>query len=293
MPALAAKTPLAKEIASLASTGETNTIKQIMKGRSDVYKINPFNIEIEEGFNERDVTQPKVQAHIDGLAKSIAAIGLQKPIKVKMTKGKAKLIDGECRLRAVIRAIEVYDAEIRTVDAILAPKTMSDAEATLSLVVDNSGLDLNPLEKANVFKRLDAYGWSRKEIADRVGLTEARITQLIELAAVPEPLKEMIKREEIAPTLAWHIAKENDFDADATMEAVDAATAEAKSKGRQKVTARSVAGTRTSIKSTLASSLSAADICEDSEEDGEELVIVSFKRGDWDNLQKSLKLNLI
>lgn len=292
MPALEAQSPLAKEIAALKS-GDAKSIKDLMKGRADVYKLNPFDIQIEPGFNARDVTSPKVQEHIESLAQSIASIGLQKPIKVQMRNGRAKLIDGECRLRAVIRAIEVHGAEIRTVDAILANKTLSDAEATLALVVDNGGLDLNALEKAQAFKRLDAFGWSRKEIAERAGYTEARVGQLIELAGVPDELKTMIKNDEISSTLAWSIAKENDFDAEATMSCVKAALAEAQSKGRVKVTARSVAGTRTSIKSTVSSILKSADICEDEEEDGDGMVIVSFRRDDWNTLQQALKLNLI
>lgn len=292
MPALEAQTPLAKEIASLKS-GSSKTIKELMKGRADVYKLNPFDIQIEPGFNARDVSSPKVQEHIDCLALSIANIGLQRPIKVQMRNGKAKLIDGECRLRAVIRAIEVHGAEIRTVDAILANKTLSDAEATLALVVDNGGLDLNALEKAQAFKRLDAFGWSRKEIAEKSGYTEARVGQLIELAGVPDDLKAMIKGDEISSTLAWSIAKENDFDAEATMTCVKAALAEAQSKGRVKVTARSVAGSRMSIKSTVSTILRAADVAEDTEEDGTGMVIVSFARADWDTLQQALKLNLL
>lgn len=288
MPALAPKTDLSKSIASMA-VKQSTTIKGLMKGRSDIYKVNPFDIQIEKGFNERNVDAPAVQAHIDNLARSIASIGLQKPLRVRMKGGQAKLLDGECRLRGVIRAIEVYGAEIRTVEVMLASKTMSDAEATLALVVDNSGLELNPLEKSGVFKRLMAYGWSTKEIADGVGCTPSRVTQLIELAAVPDEMKDMIRNGEIAPTLAWSIAKDNDFDSEATMKCVKDGLAEAKSVGQVKVTARNITTPRVSAKSVVSAIFQSADICEDVED---EMVVVSFTRSDWDALEKALKLNI-
>jgi ParB/RepB/Spo0J family partition protein len=289
MPVLEATTPLAQSIAQRAKKGGSKSIKELMQGRSDNYKLNPFDIVIEPGFNARDVNSPKVQEHIDGLAKSISAIGLQRALKVRMKSGTAFLVDGECRLRAVIRAIEVYGAEIRTVEVKLADKTMSDAEATLSLVVDNSGLDLNALEKAAVFKRLDSYGWTLNEIAERAGLSSVRVSQLIELAAVPESIKDMIRSDEIAPTLAWSISKENNFDEADTMRCIKTALAEAKGQGRKRVTARHVAGTRTSIKQTVTSILRECT----PEDCGEDGIVLAFTRDQFDALQQALKLNLL
>jgi ParB family transcriptional regulator, chromosome partitioning protein len=290
MPVLEAESPLAKSIAANAKVDGTS-IKDYMKGRRDVYMLNPFDIEIEPGFNARDVTRPEVQEHIDNLAKSIKEIGLQRPLKVRMKNNKPKLIDGECRLRATIRAIEVYEAEIVAIPVTTTDKTMTDAEATLALVVENSGLDLNALEKSVVFKRLVAFGWSLNEIAERAGLSAVRVSQLIELAAVPDSVKEMIRNDEIAPTLAWSIAKENDFDEKATLRCIKAAMKEARRSGRNKVTARHVGG-RVSFKSSITSILSSAEVFADSE-DGEDIVMVTFTRDQFDNLQKLAKINLL
>jgi ParB/RepB/Spo0J family partition protein len=292
MSTLVAESDLAKSIASKAQ-GTGKSIKDFMKGRRDQYMLNPFDIVIEDGFNARDINSAKSQEHIDGLAKSITAIGLQRPLKVRMKNGRPVLIDGECRLRGTIRAIEVYGAEIVAVPVALTDKTMSDAEATLSLVVENSGEPLNALEKSVVYKRLQTYGWSLQDIAERAGCSAVRVSQLIELAGVPDEVKEMIRNDEIAPTLAWSIAKENDFDAKATIRCIKTALKEAKRSGRNRVTARHV-GSRQSFKATLTGILSSAvDVCADEEENGQEIVLVTFTREQFDMLQGLTKLNLL
>lgn len=292
MNVLVAESDLGKSIAAKAA-GEGKSIKDFMKGRRDQYMLNPFDIVIEDGFNARDVNSPAVQQHIDELALSIKADGLLRPLKVRMKGNRPVLIDGECRLRATIRAIEVYEAEIVAIPVLLTDKTMTDAEATLALVAENSGLPLNALEKAVVFKRLQTYGWQLGEIAERACCSAVRVSQLIELAGVPEAVKEMIRNDEIAPTLAWSIAKENDFDEKATIRCIQTALKEAKRSGRTRVTARHV-GTRQSFKMNITSILSGAiDVCADTEENGDEIVLVTFTREQFDALQGIAKLKLL
>ena len=101
-----ATTPLGKQIAARAE-GRTGGIREIAEGRSDVHRVNPFLIKIEPGFNAREIDAPSTQEHIDELAQSIAKIGVQRPLKVRNKGGEMLLKDGECRLRATIRAIEV------------------------------------------------------------------------------------------------------------------------------------------------------------------------------------------
>lgn len=286
MPVLEAESPLAQTIQSLAK-GEATSIKDISQGRSDVHKLNPFDIAIEPGFNARDVNAPGTLEHIDGLAQSIASIGLQRPLKVRMKGGRPVLLDGECRLRAVKRAIDVYDAEIRTVDCILASKGVSDADAVLSLIVDNGGRDLNALEKADVCKRLTNYGWSINDIAVKTGLSSVRVIQLVETAAIPEAVKEMIRNDEIAPTLAWQVAKEEDFDAERTMARILNAATVAKDSGKKRVTARFAKATKPSFRTSLADCLYGC-VVEDMEDDG---FVVVFTREKFEALKALSKFD--
>jgi ParB/RepB/Spo0J family partition protein len=284
----APKTDLAKSIAARAE-GRTGGIKEMQEGRADLYKVNPYLIKVEDGFNVRDFESERMAIHVDELAQSIAAVGLKRALKVRMKAGTLVLVDGECRLRAIFRAIEVYGAEIRTIKVEMTDRAFSDADATLSIAVENDALELTPLEKGTVFKRLENYGWAIADIAKSVGLSSVRVTQLIELTSVPEAVKVLIRQGNIAPTLALTIAKDENFDETAIMARVGEAQTTAASKGKTRVTAKNVAGTRTSLREEVAKIIQSATICED-EEDGEETVMIALSSENAALLGKLLKI---
>lgn len=284
-----ATSPLAKSIAAMA--GEGSTIKEISKGRTDLYKMNPFNIVVEEGFNPRTFGSEAKKESIDSLAKSIAAVGVKRPLKVRMENSIPYLVDGERRLRAVMRAIDVYGAEIRTVKVELAERGMTKAEATLETILQNDGEPLTALEKATAFKRLRNFGWSDKEIADSVGMTAARIGQLIELTLLPTEVHVMVENDEISPTLAWEIARTFDFEEGATLEAINAAKVTAEANGKKKVTPKSVSGTRTSFKDTVLSAFKDVKAEAINEEDEDDVVLV-MTRAQFDVIAPLLKIEL-
>ncbi len=283
-------TDLSRAIAA-RTEGRSGGIKTLAEGRSDIHKVNPFLINVEEGFNVRDFDSDRMKEHVDALAQSIVKVGLKRALKVRMKNGKLTLVDGECRLRAVYRAIEVYSAEIRTIKVELADKGMSDADATLGIAVENGSLELTALEKGAVFKRLENYGWSISDIAESVGLTAVRVTQLIELTSVPEAVKVMIREGDIAATLAWDIAKKADFDETVIMARVGEAKVKAGEAGKTRVTARNVTGSRSSLAEKIAAIIAAADIDEDTTED-QHVVCISMSRAEADSLAKLLKIEI-
>lgn len=296
-------TPLSQSIAARAE-GKSGGIKNLMEGRTDLYQVNPVHINIENGFNVRDFESERMKERIDELAQSIATVGLKRALKVRMKNNKLILVDGECRLRAVRRAIDVYGAHILKVKVEMVERGFSDADAVLSIAVENDALALTVLEKGAVFKRLEAFGWSINDIAKSVGLTPTRIAQMIELTAVPEPVKEMIRAGTIAPSLAGQIAKKHDFDTDRTVAAVEAAQKVATEEGKSKITPRSVArstGTAKESKKSAAPTgliddlttiFKAAHICEDAEEDGREIVVITFSRDEAEKIEMLLNTKL-
>jgi hypothetical protein len=154
-------------------------------------------------------------------------------------------------------------------------------------VIDNSGLSLTPLEQGSVFKRLESFGWSTTDIANRAGVSGTRVMQLIELQGVPEQVKQMIREGRVAATLAAQVAREHDFDETKTIACLEAAEAKAESCGKRKVTARMVdGGARFNLRRTLACILGRA-MTEEVEE-GE--VIVAMSADDWAEVQRVLKL---
>ncbi len=282
-------TDLGKKIAARAE-GKTGGIKNISEGRSDIFRINPKLIEVEDGFNARDFDSPTVIEHIDNLARSIAQVNVKRPLKVRNVGGKYVLTDGECRLRATWRAIEVYNAEIVTIPVMLADRHESAADATLGLIIENSGMELTPLGKADVVKRLKVFGWSEAEIADKAGMSRARVTQLLEMVGLSEDIKALIRNETISPTLALDVARANDFDEAKTLEDIRSGQEKVAAKGKTRVTKRAVTGAAgaVSVKAKVAELIGTADVVRDEEDN---MIVASFTEADWIKVCELLKIS--
>lgn len=280
-----ATTPLAQKIAARAEARTGSSMKSLADGRSDVFRVNPFLIKIEAGFNTREIDAPATQEHIDELAQSIAKIGVQRPLKVRNKGGEMLLKDGECRLRATIRAIEVYGAEIVSVPVLLADRSESDADSALGILVENSGLPLTPLAKAAVVTRLKGFGWTDEDIAAKAGMSKARVLQLLELNGLGEEVKTLIRTEVVSPTLAVDIARSNKWDDEATVAEIKAAQTEVAARGKTRVTAKAVASKVKPI-TVVTDILSAAVVSSDGEN-----VNVSMSREEWEQIRTALKID--
>jgi ParB/RepB/Spo0J family partition protein len=280
---------LAKRIAARAKD-RVGGIKQVSEGRSDINRVNPYLLEVEDNFNARDFDNPEVKAHIDGLARSISKGGVQRPLKVRNKGGRFVVRDGECRLRATFRAIEEYGAEILTVPVVLQGREVSEEDDVLSLLVENSGLNLTPLEQGSVFKRLKGFGMSVNDIADRAGVTATRVTQLLELQGVPEEAKKMIREGKLSATLVGQVARDCEFDGDTIVTTLTNALVAAEQSGKKKATARHISGTKTNLRRDL-KAIFEATTHEEIVEEGEVVeVVVAFSAADYAKIRELLKL---
>jgi len=117
-------------------------------------------------------------ASLEALARSIEQSGLMQPIVVRRLAGQSgryELIAGERRWRAMDRlGRSEVPAIVQVVD---------DAKAAeLALVENLQREDLNPMDRASALRRLaDEFGWTHQELADRVGLDRASISNLLRL----------------------------------------------------------------------------------------------------------------
>lgn len=272
-------TDLGMQIAARAE-GKSGGIRQITEGRSDVHRINPFLIKVQDGFNVRDFDSDTVSEHIDSLAKSIAEVGVRRPLTVRNKGGELLLKDGECRLRATIRAIEVYGAEVYTVPVILADRSESDADATLGILVENSGLPVTPLGKAEVVKRLKGFGWSNGEIAARAGMSEGRVGQLLDLCGLSEEVKDMIRNETVSSTVALEVARRNDWNDAETAKELKTAQSKVAAKGKKRVTAKAISAPKPI--ELLANIFSNAGVqVENDDGDDDNSVLIALSLEDW------------
>jgi ParB family transcriptional regulator, chromosome partitioning protein len=117
-------------------------------------------------------------AALEALAASIEQSGLMQPIVVRPLAGRPgayELIAGERRWRAMDRLGRgEVPAIIQEVD---------DARAAeLALVENLQREDLNPMDRATALRRLgDEFGWTHQELASRIGLDRATVTNLLRL----------------------------------------------------------------------------------------------------------------
>lgn len=241
-------TPSSTAAQALKAEAESKTggLKALATDRSDLFRLNPYNITVKDGWNSRDMRDPDNQAHIDELAKSIAAIGVQEPLTVYMDGGKPVLTDGHCRLLATLRAIETYGAEIRSVPVKTEPRGSDEKDRLLSQIIRNGGKRLSPLEQGAVYKRLLNLGWTEAEIARRTGVQQIQVSRYIDLQAAPEPVLDLVATGQVSATLALETIQERGDEQAAEVLTMAAETA--KARGKKKATASTVAEVVTSTK---------------------------------------------
>lgn len=207
-------------------------IAQFSEGRSDVHRVSPKLLVIKQGWNMRDET-PELLEHIDELAKSIAKIGVKKPIEVKMEDGQMVVKEGHCRTRAAMRAIEVYNADLKTVPVIPSDRYASEEDLILNQIIGNSGKPFTTMEQAKIFKKLLDMGYSQTDIAEKTGKTSGRISQILGLLTMPVAVQTMVSNGSVSPSLAQATVKAADTPAIASkalQEAVDKAAGQGRAK---------------------------------------------------------------
>lgn len=138
---------------------------------------------------DRDSNQPRVnfdEEKLDELAASIKMYGVLSPILVTPYKsGRYKLISGERRLRAAIKA------GLSTIPAIVDTDPDSSEERTLAvqLVENLQRDDLTPLERAHAIGALrESYNLSIRQIAERLGISKAMVQRSLEILDLPDDL---------------------------------------------------------------------------------------------------------
>lgn len=118
------------------------------------------------------------------LVDSIKEHGILEPLIVAKTPAGFQIIAGERRWRAAKLV------GLTTVTSIVK-ETSNRGMLEMALVENVQREDLNPLERAQAFKRLmDEFGLSYKEIAQRISKSESYVSNSIRLLSLPDALKD-------------------------------------------------------------------------------------------------------
>jgi len=263
-------------------------IKDIAQGRSDIYKIDPRVIQIKDGWNSREASDPANATHVAELASSIKEIGVKKPLVCYMENDVAYVSDGHCRLQAVMHLIE-QGVEIKTVPVMVEDRHSNEADRIFSQIVHNSGKQLTSLEQAKVFKRLLDLGWKQKDIASKAGMTGGRVSQLLELLILPVILQKYIIEGKASATMVLNVYKKHNQNVDETIVELSGAVQVAEKQGRKRAMPKDTeggegsggsSGGKQSLKAYL-KELIATAYADERIDDTENMVIMTISEGDW------------
>lgn len=138
--------------------------------------------------------QPRREFDAEGIKElrdSIAENGLLQPLVVRRADAGFELVAGERRLRAM------RDLGWEAAPAVL--RDLSDeAMLVLALVENIQRENLNAIEEASAFQQLiDGFGFTQKEVAERLGRDRSTISNALRLLALPIPVRELVEQDRL------------------------------------------------------------------------------------------------
>lgn len=120
------------------------------------------------------------------LAESIRTHGILEPLVVAKTPAGFQIIAGERRWRA---SKLVGLSKVPVIIRETSPQGMLE----MAIVENVQRIDLNPLERAQAYKRLmEEFGLTNAEISDRVSKSPSYISNTIRLLTLPDALKDAL-----------------------------------------------------------------------------------------------------
>ncbi|TSC87721.1 MAG: Uncharacterized protein G01um10147_407 [Microgenomates group bacterium Gr01-1014_7] len=145
--------------------------------------------ELEIDFLQPNPLQPRgliTPESLAELADSIRTHGVLEPLVVAKTPAGYQIIAGERRWRAskVVGLPKV---------PVIIRETSPQGMLEMAIVENVQRIDLNPLERAQAYKRLmEEFGLTNAEISTRVGKSPSYISNTIRLLTLPDALKDAL-----------------------------------------------------------------------------------------------------
>lgn len=225
----------------------TNKLGHVKKTNS--YRARLDQIFVEAGFNLRfekaetfaEIQDPNFREEIETLADFIVDGGQLPPLEVRPREGGGLyVVDGHRRRLAYLRAIE-KGAPLAEPDGFVWIDIRhfegNDADRTARIMTSAEGRDLSPLETAQGYKRLSAYGWDSNRIAKKVGKSRTHVEGLLLLANGNSDVQALVASGKVSAALAVNAIRKHGEKAGAFLASeFDKASAA----GRKKVTSGSM-----------------------------------------------------
>lgn len=175
--------------------------------RTDLFMVDPRNVRVKVGHNVRE------DFDLESLIPSIRENGVKNPITAKREKDPETgeyifvLTDGERRLRCALQLIE-EGLELR-IPCIVEKNGSTELSRYYDMLIRNIGQKpLTPIEYAKGVQHLiNDMHQERKEVAKKMGVSEAQISQWLSLLQLPIEVQQKIQRGEVAAQVAQEVKK--------------------------------------------------------------------------------------
>lgn len=199
--AMAGVPPASPDVPASAPPGADADTRPAAPTDTAVHHTPQLIVEIPLSRMERNPKQPRVEfaePELEELAASIRVHGVLQPLLVvrkPLEPGEPErfeLVAGERRWRAAQRA------GLATVPCVVHDDLTERERLEISLVENLQRKDLNPIEEANAYRRLNVeFGLTHEEIARRVGKSRPSVSNTIRLLDLPPSMQESLTKGEI------------------------------------------------------------------------------------------------
>ena len=212
---------------------ETNETK-----RKDIFLIDPRRIVVVENFNVRR------DFDLDELTEQIKAKGVLNPVTVLSFRGddgveRYKLVDGERRYRATMRAIS-EGTEISHIPALKASKDATTEQLYIEQMMRNEGKRFTEFECGLMFRRFkEEFGYNQEQIAGIFKYSPAFVSKCLSLLDLPPYLQDKVASGELSAKAAREI-RVSYADTNDQVRAAKMAVRTAKTNGRTTATNKEV-----------------------------------------------------
>lgn len=147
-----------------------------------IYEMDPHMLQANP-LQPRGIISPE---SLNDLVESIREQGILEPIVVAKTPAGYQIIAGERRWRAskILGLPKV---------PVVVKETTPQGMLEMSIVENVQREDLNPIERAQAYKRLiDEFGLGTNEVAKRVGKSAPTVSNTIRLLSLPDAIKDAL-----------------------------------------------------------------------------------------------------
>lgn len=132
------------------------------------------------------------QSHLEDLVESIKTQGIIQPLVVRKDGERYMLIAGERRWRAAGLA------GLKEVPVVVRETSKREA-FELALVENLQREDLNPIEEAEAYRRLqEEFGYTQENLAVRVSKDRATVANALRLLFLPDPVRVLVERGDVS-----------------------------------------------------------------------------------------------